>query len=144
MKVWIDRILLSVILIGVVALSGSAAPWLVGGHLQGSLLLLHMMASGVLVVTLPLFALSYVWPNISSFKSGALQRLGFWLLILTGLTTIATVFLCMLPIPSSDEMRALIRVHSYAGFAMVPALALLLWGAVRWRRIQSIRSATPG
>ncbi len=144
MKTWIDRILLLVVLAVVIVLSATAAAWLAGGRLQGSMLRLHMMASGVLVITLPLFALSSLWRNISRVDSGGLQKLGFWSLVVTGLATIATVFACMLPIPSTDQMHSLILLHGYAGFAMVPALALLLLGTSRWRRIQSTRSATPG
>lgn len=144
MKKWIDRILTGVVSLLVLVLVGSTIPWLSGGHLQGNALLLHMFASGAMVVVLPLLAFSAVWPNISRFKSGGLQRLGFWLLMLTGLATIATVFVCMLPIPSTEQMRELMRAHGYAGFAMLPALLLLIAGAARWRRIHSTRSATPG
>ena len=97
-----------------------------------------------MVIALPLFVLVYLPRSISRFASGSLQRLGFWSLVVTGLVTTATVFACMLPVPSTDQMRQLIQLHGYAGFAMVPAVALLLVGASRWRRIQSTRSATPG
>jgi hypothetical protein len=144
MKLWIDRIFLTAITAIVVALTVTALPALASGPLGGTMLLLHMMASGALVITLPLFALYYLGRSLSRFKSGGLQRVGFWLLVTTGLLTILTVFLCMLPVPATDQMHQLIVLHRYAGFAMVPAVALLLVGASRWRRIQSTRSATPG
>ncbi|MCG8652811.1 MAG: hypothetical protein MI861_23430 [Pirellulales bacterium] len=144
MKTWIDRILLLALLVATGALSASAAPWLLGGHVEGRLLLVHMAASGALVITLPLFAISYLLRSMSRFRSGRLQRLGYWSLVLAGVITIATVFACMLPLAPTELMRELIRVHGYAGFAMVPALLLLIWGSVRWRRIQAMRSATEG
>jgi len=144
MKRWIDRILLVAVTLLVAVLAASTLPWIVGGHFSGKWLLVHMTASGALVITLPLLALSYLWRNISRENSGLLQFLGYWLLIASGLTTIATIFLCMLPLPSTEQMHNLVAIHTYAGFAMVPASLLLLFGVSRWRRIQSTRSATPG
>lgn len=144
MKRWIDRILLATVILLVAVLAISTLPWIMGGHFAGPWLLAHMAASGALVMTLPLLALSLLWQNLSRFKSGAIERLGFWLLIVSGLTTITTVFLCMLPLPSTDQMHDLVVLHTYAGFAMVPASLLLAFGISRWRRIQSTRSTTPG
>jgi hypothetical protein len=143
-KLWIDRIFLLAITAIVAALTATALPVLGGGHLEGTMLLLHMMGSGAMVIALPLFALYYLPRSINRFKSGSLQRIGFWSLIAAGLVTTATMFACMLPLPSTDQMHQLIQLHRYAGFAMVPAVALLMVGASRWRRIQSTRSATPG
>ena len=144
MRIWIDRIFLAAITLIVTVLALTALPVLAGGHLEGNTLLMHMMASGMLVVALPLFALIYLGRSISKHKSGGLQRLGYWSLVLAGLFAIATMFFCMLPLPSTGQMRLLIEWHGYAGFAMVPALLLLLVGVSRPRRIQSTRSATPG
>ncbi|NNE00139.1 MAG: hypothetical protein HKN47_22700 [Pirellulaceae bacterium] len=144
MKIWIDRILIFALVVVLAVLTATALPVLFGGHLGGMWLLAHMIASGALVFGLPVVALIWMWPNLSSHTSGAIQRLGFWSLITTGLLTIATVGACMLPFPSTETMHQLIQWHGYAGFAMVPALAVLLWGIARWRRIQSTRSVTPG
>ncbi|MGI9470595.1 MAG: hypothetical protein ACR2NZ_03615 [Rubripirellula sp.] len=144
MGTWLDRICLLALVLIIALLTATALPALREGPLGGTALLLHMMASGALVFALPLFALLYLSRNLRSDRSGGMQRLGFWLLILSGIITIGSIFLCMLPIPSTDEMHELIRVHRYAGFAMVPAVVLLAIGTSRWRRIQSTRSATPG
>jgi hypothetical protein len=144
MKLWMDRIFLVALIAIIFVLTVTALPVLDGGHLEGPMLLLHMMASGALVIVLPLFALFCLGRSISRFKSGGLQRLGYWSLVITGLLTIVTVFVCMLPLPSTETMHELIAIHGYAGFAMVPAVVLLVLGASRWRRIQSTRSATPG
>ncbi|MFK8112335.1 MAG: hypothetical protein AB8B91_09035 [Rubripirellula sp.] len=144
MRLWIDRLFLIALTVIIGLLTVTALPVLAGGHLEGTMLLLHMFASGALVFALPAFALVYLWRNLSRVSSGVMQRWGFWLLILSGLVTIGTVFMAMLPVPSTPQMHDLLDVHGYAGFAMVPAVVLLLLGATRWRRIQSERSATPG
>ena len=144
MKTLIERILLIGIAAVTAILTLTAIPVLAGGHLEGSLLLIHMMASGALVIGLPILALWQVGGSISRHRSGVMQRWGFWLLMLTGVITIASIFACMLPVPPTEQMRVLLDVHGYAGFAMVPALVLLFAGTSRWRRIQSTRSATPG
>lgn len=144
MKIWIDRAFLVALVAIIFVLTVTAAPVLAGGHLGGPMLLLHMMASGALVFVLPVFAIYYLSRSISSLHSGGLERLGFWTLLVSGLMTIATMFICMMPIPATQTMQQLVELHGYAGFAMVPAVALLVLGASRWRRIQSTRSATPG
>jgi hypothetical protein len=144
MRIWISRILLIVLAVIIAALAATALPALSEGHFGGVPLLLHTMAGGALVFALPLFALVYLPRSISRLKSSGIERFGFWSLIVTGLLTILTVFLCMLPIPGTEQMQTLIEIHTYAGFAMVPAVALVVVGASRWRRIQSTRSATPG
>ena len=82
MRIWIDRIFLAAITLIVTVLALTALPVLAGGHLEGYTLLMHMMASGMLVVALPLFSLIYLGRSISKHKSGGLQRLGFWSLVL--------------------------------------------------------------
>ena len=144
MKLWIDRLFLVALVAIITVLTVTALPVLAGGHVAGPLLLLHMAASGALVFVLPLFALFYLGQCISRLKSDGLQRLGYWSLLVTGLLTIVTVFICVLPLPSTETMHELVAVHRYAGFAMVPAVVVLVIGASRWRRIQSTRSATPG
>lgn len=144
MRIWIDRLLLIAIIVIVAVLTATALPVLAGHHLGGTMLLLHMMASGALVFALPIAALFWLPRYLTRYASDALQRWGFWLLIATGFVTIATVFACMLPYPSTPVMHQLINWHGWAGFAMVPAVLLLLVGSLRWRRIQLTRSATPG
>ncbi len=144
MGTWITRILILVIALAVGVLTATSLPTLMDHHMAGRGLMLHMMAGGALVFVMPLFALFFLAQAISPARSGGLQRLGFWLLVATTLTAIASVFLCMLPLPSTEQMHELMMVHGYAGFATVPALVLLVLGALRWRRIQATRSATPG
>ena len=144
MRTWIDRILLLGILAVVTVLTITAFPVLAGYHLGGTMLLLHMMASGALVFALPIAGILWLSRALSNADSSRMQRWGFWLLLATGFATIATVFFCMLPYPSTDTMHQLIALHGWAGFAMVPAVVLLVVGSLRWRRNQLTRSATPG
>ncbi len=144
MKTWVDLILLLGILVVVAVLTITAIPALAGHHLGGTMLLVHMMASGALVFALPVAGILWLTRALGDAESSSLQRWGFWLMITTGFATIATVFFCMLPYPSTDTMHQLIALHGWAGFAMVPAVVLLVVGSLRWRRIQLTRSATPG
>mgnify|MGYP003662959601 CR=1 FL=1 len=140
----LHTLFLITILLVVLLLTATAVPSLQGQPLGGIALLVHMMASGVLVFALPIYGIVFLWRHIDVRVASAMQRTGFWLVLVTGLATTATVFACMLPIASTETMHELIRWHGYAGFAMVPAVALLVWGVSRSRRIKSIRSATPG
>ena len=128
----------------VALLTATAVPSLKGEPLGGTTLLLHMMASGALVFALPLYAMFYVWRHLNLSAATGIQRLGFWLVLVSGMITTATVFACMMPIASTETMHQLIAWHGYAGFAMVPAFAVLVLGVSRTRRIKSIRSVTPG
>ena len=96
----------------VAVLAATSLPVVIGGgHLDGLKLLLHMMASGGLVFALPLYALHNLTRAMNRQRSGGLQRLGFWLLILAGLVSIATMFLCMLPLASTEQMHQLVELH---------------------------------
>jgi hypothetical protein len=144
MQNWIAGILLIAIVAFVAVLAFTGLSFFTDQHLEGSMLKVHMMASGALVVALPVFAICYLARSIDKSRSGGLQRFGYWLLIVSGLVAILTMFLCMLPYPSTEQMRQLVEIHGYAGFAMVPALLLLIAGMASTRRIHSTRSATPG
>ncbi len=132
MKGWIERSLWIALASIVAVLTVTALPVLGGGHLGGNWLLAHMAASGALVFGLPLFAIDGLWRQLQGQTTNSLQRWGFWAVVLSGLITIATVFICMLPLPSTSAMETLIYSHRYAGWAMTLATIGLLVG--RWRR----------
>jgi heme/copper-type cytochrome/quinol oxidase subunit 2 len=144
MKALMDCLLLLALILVVLVLAGTAAPTPWDAHLGGTRLMLHMGASGGLVVGMPIVAMWFLRRNLKPQESTRSQRWGYWLCVLTGTATITTVFFCMLPYPSTDQMHVLMGAHGYAGFAMVPAVTLFALGIVRQRRIQSTRSATPG
>lgn len=136
MSVWIDRILLIALVVVVAALTVTSLPALGGQTLQGPTLLAHMMLSGALVIGLPIFAIVFLRHFVAKEPQSRLQSLGYLVTIATGLVTIAAIFVCMLPIPSTDQMHSLMSVHLWAGFAMTPAIIALLLG------IQATRSTS--
>ncbi len=137
---WTDVLMLIGLTLVVVSLAVTAAPALNNGHLNGMLLLMHMVASGALVIILPLFAFSGLGAYVRSIASRPTQRLGFWIVVSTGLLTIATIFLCMLPIPSTSAMETLIRWHGYTGFAMLIAMIALCLSVLRYRKKTGTRA----
>jgi hypothetical protein len=141
---WISRILLTVIILMTGMLVVTASTWLADGPIAGRRLIGHMIAGGGLVTVLPLFGLLFLHRAVVREQSTRLERFGYWAMILASLATIGSVFVCMLPILSSEQMRSSMGIHGYAGFAMVPGLLLLLIGRLHWRRMNSIRSSTPG
>ena len=149
----LKSVVLLVTVLAIVALTVTSLPAITGSNaedegssqaLSGTMLMAHMAASGVLVFGLPVFAIVWLPREIASQIASRLEITGFWLLILTGVITIATVWLCMLPVAETQTMHTLMIVHGYAGFAMAPATALLLWGLVSLRRKKRTRSSTPG
>jgi hypothetical protein len=143
-RILIERILPIALFLLVFGATATSIVVFIDGHVGGFMLLVHMVASSGLVFAMPIFALLWLFRCLDHNASGSMERWGYWLMIVTGLLTIITVFVCMLPFPSTEQMETLITLHGYAGFAMVPALVVLLIGSARWRRIRSTRSATPG
>lgn len=141
---WLNRILLTTILVVVAALTITSLPTFFQEHMEGQRLMAHMMAGGGLVFTIPLFAFFSLGRVISGNRSNGLQRLGFWLLILATLIAMSSVLLCMMPLLSTQQMHRSMSVHGYAGLTTVPALLLLVIGSFRRRRMQAMRSDTPG
>lgn len=140
MSRWIDRLLLIALCLVVTVLTVTALPSLSGATLGGGWLLVHMMASGALVIGMPLFALAFLRHFFGGTSLAPSQQLGYLTTLATGLLTIATVFLCMLPIPSTNQMHELMKVHGWAGFAMVPAVLLLLAGVKATRSASHLHS----
>ena len=139
MKNWFHHLLLAAICVVLIVLMFTAWPAVWGYPVQGQTLLLHMMASGALVFCLPCYAAFFLWRNLDRSSTAATQRLGFWAVLASGFVTIATVFACMMPLASTDTMHQLIQWHGYAGFAMVPAAMLLVWGVSRTKSLQTRR-----
>jgi hypothetical protein len=140
MSAWIDRFLLAALVAVVVALAVTSAPSLAGVPLGGRLLLGHMLSSGALVIGLPIFAVVFLRHLAGSSRTSKTQHVGYLATVVTGLATIATVFLCMLPVPSTEQMHALMDVHGWFGFLMIPAVGLLLLGVSFTRSASHRRS----
>ena len=140
MTVWIDRILLLALVLVVAALTLTSLPWWSGQTLGGSVLMSHMMASGILVFGLPVFGLFFLRYFSGKPRAAGLQQAGYLATLATGLVTIITVFLCMLPIPPTEQMHLLMSIHGWAGIAMIPAVAVLLLGVRATRSASHHRS----
>lgn len=111
----------------IAVLVGTALPTWWGDHLGGNRLLVHMMASGVVVVMLPV----YGFIRWSRWMGGHERHRGeptvFWLMMASGFLTIATMLACMLPLASTDTMHALVQLHGWVGHGLaLTALSMLL------------------
>ncbi len=121
------------VLVVVLALLLTSIP---GGPLHGQWLLVHMMASGALVMLLPAFAISWLAPAIRGVALGRGMVIAYWGLVVGGFITIATMFISMLPLAGTDTLHSLIVVHGYAGFAMaIAAIAFALGWVVNHVRV---------
>ncbi|QDT02795.1 hypothetical protein K227x_11730 [Rubripirellula lacrimiformis] len=125
MMLLLNRILALALLVIVVVLTLTALPSLGGHPLGAEVLLAHMAASGAMVFVLPAYAVVGLIGMAQHPSSNRLRSFGFWGLVVTGLLTIATVFVCMLPFPSTDQMHQLIFWHSLAGYSM--AVVAVVW-----------------
>ena len=141
---WFTRILLVVICMLVAVLILTSLPTWQHDPMLGQRLMLHMMMGSGLIFTVPLFGVLSISRVIHPQRSTRLQRIGFWMLMLTAMVVIASVLLCMMPLLGTEQMHQTMSIHGYAGLATVPALLALGIGAAQWRRMKAMRSTTPG
>lgn len=131
MMIQLERTL-GLVLVGLVIVLTLTAATSWGGHAMGGFpLLIHMGVSGAMVFALPIFAIVGLMGLSRRDASSKTYKLGFWGLVTFGMLTIVTVFLCMLPIPSTDQMHQLVSWHGWAGYAMAVAAAILMFGWFR-------------
>ncbi len=116
----LSRSIRIVSLIAVVGAAGvltvTALPTLSGGHLNGNRLMIHMMASGVMVAALPIYGLTRLLPSSLAKFQSRLAQVALRCLLLCGMLTIATMFACMLPVFSTSSMESLISTHGWLGY----------------------------
>ncbi|TWT92618.1 hypothetical protein [Neorhodopirellula pilleata] len=128
MKRFIQRATFGVLLIAVIVSVLTSLPTWFDGHLGGYRLLGHMMASGVIVVALPLYAILR-WTDRLTAPAQRLVKLRraepivFWGMVLFGFLTIGTMFVCMMPLASTLTMRALVDLHGWLGAVLALAVA---------------------
>jgi hypothetical protein len=132
---WVHRGFVFVITLVTVILTVTAIPSGDSSHLGDESLLLHMLASGVLVFALPLYGILFLSGVLDRSSTTTSHRWGHWLVLLCGWLTILTMLICMYPIASTDSMTTLMHWHGYAGFAMVPSVILWLYGMTRSRSL---------
>lgn len=115
----------------------TALPTLWGGHLGGATLRFHMMASGAVVTMLPVYAVVRLLQRNRGAQGSMLEISVFRALLVMGVATIATMFVCMLPIASTDTMHELVELHGWFGFVLAALVALSVWIAVKMRAERS-------
>lgn len=126
------------------------------GAMEGWFLLVHMVGAGGLVLMLLLMAVT--WAEASRFgrnRAGTsrsdplgegnpgdpsysrfpwLAKLTFWIILASGLVTVSTMLVSMLPVPDTDTMHQLLDIHRYSGLLLVVAALFHLY-AVSLRRL---------
>lgn len=122
MRKFIRRVCFLALLVAVVISVITSLPTWFGGHFGGYRLLIHMMGSGVIVVTLPLYAILRWTDWLTDIPSGRAEPIAFWTMIVFGFLTIASMFACMMPIASTGTMRELIDLHGWLGTVMAIAV----------------------
>ncbi|MAP07306.1 MAG: hypothetical protein CMM00_00265 [Rhodopirellula sp.] len=123
----IRNVSLLVLVIATGALVATALPTLWGGHLGGATLRFHMMASGAVVVLLPVYAIARLLMRRLPATESVMEMGAFRTLLIFGIATIATMFVCMLPVASTDTMHELVELHGWAGLAMAAAIAAVVY-----------------
>ncbi len=123
------------------------------GGLQGWTLFAHMLGAGVLVAVLPLLALTWCAANRFGRPRGAEQaaddkqkfhgfaKAMFWIKLTGGLVVTMTMLLSMLPVFGTEDLRALLVAHRYAGLVVVLALIFHLYIVLRCK-LSANRNAT--
>lgn len=114
------------------------------GHMEGWLLWAHLGAAGGFVVVLA--AAAVMWAEASRFgparspeprghsehpdreaaapRFARLTRISFWVLLLAGTITLATMLLGMTSALGTEQIRTMIDIHRYSGLAVVVAAAV--------------------
>lgn len=121
------RVTLLVVSVGTMVSMLTSLSWWFGTAMHGNRLLLHMMASGLLVVGLPAYAILTLLRSgccgTASLGSGSRTR---WIAVLLGTLMIATMFLCMLPLMATPEQALMIQMHGWLGWAFAVTFILSL------------------
>lgn len=121
----IGRLIALVLVVGVFVLMLTSLPWWWGEAIHGKRLLAHMTASGAVVVGLPLFA-------VFVFARGPQRGAAWtWIAVTLGTATIASMFVCMLPLLGTASQRTAIGLHGWLGWFF--AATLLVGFALRVR-----------
>ncbi len=125
-----------IVLVAVLAVS-SFAPILLFGHMAGYALFAHIGAAGAFTFLLLAIAWLYLprgYGGPISQQRGEdrwwLARWSAWLLVISSITSAATMFLSMLPILDTAGLLAAASLHRYAGVVVVSAAIIHLYAMV--------------
>lgn len=122
MRRFVQRAAFWLMLVAVFVSVLTSLPTWFDGHLGGYRLMVHMMASGLIVAALPVYAIlrwSEWWTDV---PRGVGEPIAFWTMIVFGFLTIASMFACMLPVASTSMMRELIDLHGWFGSVLAIAV----------------------
>jgi cytochrome b subunit of formate dehydrogenase len=117
--------LVFVIAMALMAIS-SLGVLLIGGHMTRWMLILHMSVAPLFAIVLT--ALALLWAEQHSMEREAAggaerfdagEKFTFWLVVLAGLTTIATAMLLMMSWFGSDAQQTLLNVHRYGSLVLL-------------------------
>ena len=138
MKAWLTRLSGLALFVAVCVSVVTSLPTWMGGHLGDNRLLAHMMASGVIVVLLPVYGWLRLVDWLAEPRPTAGESLAFWSMMLFGFLTIATMFVCMTPMASTASMRELIDLHGWVGGVLALSLVVHAWHAIRGRKPSTV------
>lgn len=109
------------------------------GHLRGFLLLVHVGLGGAFTVLLAVAALAVGAGARAGDRTrrpmSSLALASFWLSVLAGFLTAGSMLVSTLPWLGTDELRAALDLHRYAGLCLV--CAGVLFGYSMW--LQRVR-----
>lgn len=123
--------------LGVTALGGL---WIGDDALHGWPLFAHVGLGGAFLIALALFALARAAASRPGRAEvyGRLARIGFWLVLLTGLVVGGSMMVATLPVLGGESMELTIELHRWAGLSLVLSVVAyshgLLLGRMARRR----------
>jgi hypothetical protein len=140
--------LASLMLAGILALTGFAQVIITGSSPSGVVLLVHMIAAPLFALTLA--AASLLWSHDQQVREADLPLLGqavrtgtiysaatlaavgrvlYWLILVLALPLLLSIILSLFPLFGTDGEMCLIAVHGYSALALV--VAAILHGYIR-------------
>ncbi len=134
-----EKLLYAGLLFSVVGSAGTAF-WAMftEGHLSGWLLFAHLGVSPALAVVLPLLAITWAH-SCRLFQTSPLPdtqgttprftrltRFTFWLIMLAGLVTLASIVASMLFVPA-EYQKLVITIHAYSALALVALIIIHIY-----------------
>ncbi|MBP1654485.1 MAG: hypothetical protein H6Q28_1041 [Bacteroidetes bacterium] len=136
---------LSAALLLVLALTGFLPVLLLGDHVSGTLLIIHVTAAPLFAICLSAFALLWAhrlrfdeadWHLVlnpahrrSSTRSQRIRfalKAGFWLVLVISLPLMGSIILGLFPIFGTGGQEALIRTHGYSALLIFVAAVLAI------------------
>jgi hypothetical protein len=119
--------LVFVIAVALMAVS-SLGMLLIGDRMTRWMLILHMSVAPLFAIVLTALALLWAEQNALERDAAGLadrfypgEKFTFWLVVLAGLTTIATAMLGMMSWFGSDAQQTLLNVHRYSALSLLIA-----------------------